>query len=168
MELALGRGETEHASYAAAVITAPSLPMIVTPPTQQSDFKRKGWKVYCTVQSRDQKVQILQKAVTSKKVKHNVTKLILVAKVNIEKKAAKVVEVVKTLNVKRCNEMRAYEFRIKDKDHELDVAMKDAELESTKALWNHLVRKESNILDKRQGKETVRRERMFWAEKIAR
>ena len=45
--------------------------------------------------------------------------------------------------------------------------MKDAELESTKSLGNNLVIEEANILDERQGKEAVRRERMFWAEKIA-
>ena len=45
---------------------------------------------------------------TSEKVKHIVTKLTLVAKVNIEK-YANVVEVVNTLNVKRCNERKAYE-----------------------------------------------------------
>ena len=44
-----------------------------------------------------------------------------------------------TLNVKRCNERKAYEVRIKEKEHELDVAMKDADLESNKALGNHLV-----------------------------
>ena len=33
--------------------------------------------------------------------------------------------------------------------------MKDAELESMKALWNHLLIKEANILAELQGKETV-------------
>ena len=42
-------------------------------------------------------------------------------------------------NVKRCNERKAYEVRIKDKEHELDLVMIDSELESTKALGNHLV-----------------------------
>ena len=106
--------------------------------------------------------------VTSKKVKHVVTKLTLVAKFNIEKKkTAKVVEVVNTLNVKRCNEMRAYEVRIKEKEHELDVSMKDADLESTKALGNRLVIEEAKILAERQEKKTVQINRVFWAEKIA-
>ena len=55
-----------------------------------------------------------------------------------------------TLNFKRCNEMKAYEVHIKEKEHELDVYMKDAELESTKSLGNHLVIEEANILDERQ------------------
>ena len=33
--------------------------------------------------------------------------------------------------------------------------MKDADLESTKALGNHIVIEEANILSERQGKETV-------------
>ena len=44
-----------------------------------------------------------------------------------------------SLNVKRCNERKAYEVCINEKDHELDVAMKYADLESTKVLGNHLV-----------------------------
>ena len=100
----------EHASYTAAVINAPSLSVEVTPRTQQSDLKCKGWKVDFFGQSRDQKLQKLQKAVTSKKVKDIVTKLTLVAKVNIEKeRTVKVVEVVNTLNIKSCNERKAYE-----------------------------------------------------------
>ena len=59
-----------------------------------------------------------------------------------------------TLNVKRCNKMKAYEVCIKEKEHKLDVSMKDTELESTKALGNHLVIKEANILDELQVKET--------------
>ena len=47
------------------------------------------------------------------------------------------------------------------------MATKDDDLESTKALGNHLVIEESKILAERQGKETFQRERMFWAEKIA-
>ena len=31
-----------------------------------------------------------------------------------------------TFNVKRCNERKAYEVHIKEKDHELDVAIKYA------------------------------------------
>ena len=91
---------------------------------------------------------------TSKTVKHVVTKLTLVAKVNIEKNA-NVTEVVNKFNLKRCNERKVYKVCIKEKDHELDVAMKDADLESTKALGNHLVIEEARILDERQGKETV-------------
>ena len=63
-----------------------------------------------------------------------------------------------TLNVKHCNKRKVYEVHIKEKEHELDVYMKDAELESTKSLGNNLVIEEANILDERQGKETVRRE----------
>ena len=103
---------------------------------------------------------------TIEKDKHIVTKLTVVAKVNIEKIIAKVVEVVNTLNVKRCNERMSYEVRIKEKDHELYVAMKDADLESTNALGNHIVMKEAKILSECHGKETFQRERMFWAEKI--
>ena len=76
---------------------------------------------------------------TIKKGKHVVSKLILVAKVKIEKKTAKVVEVVNTLNVNRCNERKAYEVHIKGKEHELDVEMKDADMESTKGLGNNLL-----------------------------
>ena len=72
-----------------------------------------------------------------------------------------------TLNFKRCNKTKAYEVRIKEKEHQLEVAMKDAELESTKALGNYIVIEEAKILAERQGKEAVRRERMFWTKKIA-
>ena len=81
-----GGGGAEHASYAAAVVNATSLPVESTPRTQQSDLKCKDWKVDRAVQSRDQKIQKVQKAMTSEKVGHVVTKLTLVAKVNIEKK----------------------------------------------------------------------------------
>ena len=37
------------------------------------------------------------------------------------------------MNVKRCNEKKAYEVCIKEKYNELDGTMKDADLESTKA-----------------------------------
>ena len=46
--------------------------------------------------------------------------------------------------------------------------MKDAEMESTKALGNHLVIEEANILAECQRKETSQRERMFWEENIER
>ena len=46
--------------------------------------------------------------------------------------------------------------------------MKDADLESTKALGNHLVIEEAKILPERQGQETIQKERIFWAEKVAR
>ena len=72
-----------------------------------------------------------------------------------------------TLNVKRCNEIKTYKARIKEKEHGLDVATKHSELESTTALGNHLVIKEADILYERQGRETFCREWMFWAEKIA-
>ena len=45
--------------------------------------------------------------------------------------------------------------------------MKDAELELTKALGNHLVIEESKILAELQGNDKVQREQMFWAENIA-
>ena len=56
------------------------------------------------------------------------------------------------MNVKRCDERKSYEVCINEKEHELDVAMKDADLESMKVLGNHLVIKEEKILAKRQGK----------------
>ena len=57
-----------------------------------------------------------------------------------------------TVNVKRCNKMKAYEVCIKEKEHKLDVVMKDTELESTKVLGNHIVIKEANIFYERQVK----------------
>ena len=140
--------------------------MKVTPCTKQSDLKRKDGKVDRAIQSHDKKIKKLQKAVTSEKVKPVVKNLTLVAKVNIEKKTAKVVEVVNTLNVKHCNERNVYEVHIKEKEHELDGAMKYDDLESTKALGNHLVIKEVNILAGSQGNETFQIERMLWVEKI--
>ena len=50
----------------------------------------------------------------------------------------------------------------------MDVVIKYADLESTKKLGTHLVIKEANILAEHKGNETVRREQMFLAEKIAR
>ena len=44
----------------------------------------------------------------------------------------------------------------------------EAEFESSKALATHLGIEEAKILAERQGKELFRRERMFWAEKVAR
>ena len=44
-----------------------------------------------------------------------------------------------TLNVKHFNERNVYEVHIKEKENELDGAMKYDDLESTKALGNHLV-----------------------------
>ena len=61
------------------------------------------------------------------------------------------------MNFKCCNKTKAYEVRIKEKENELEVAMKDAEMESTRALGNHLVIEEAKILAERQGKEAVRR-----------
>ena len=87
MEFALGGGGgggAEHASYAAAVVNATSLPVEFAPRNQQSYLKCKDWKVDRAVQYHDQKLQKVQKAMTSEKVKHIVTKLTLVAKVNIE------------------------------------------------------------------------------------
>ena len=72
-----------------------------------------------------------------------------------------------SLNVKRCNERKAYEVCIKEKENELDAAMKDADLESTNILGNHLIIEESKILAEHQGKETVQRERIFLVDKIA-
>ena len=59
------------------------------------------------------------------------------------------------MNVKHCNERKAHKVFIKEKDNEMYAAMKDADLESTKALGNHLVIEEVNILAERQGKETI-------------
>ena len=61
------------------------------------------------------------------------------------------------MNVQRCNYMKAYKLTTKEKDHELDVAMKDADLESTKALGNNITTKEAKILAICQGREAVRR-----------
>ena len=58
-----------------------------------------------------------------------------------------------TSNFKRCNKRKSYEVFIKEKEHKLEMAMKDTELESPKALGNHIVIKEKNILDERQVKE---------------
>ena len=57
-----------------------------------------------------------------------------------------------TLNVKRCNESKAYTVLIKDKYHELDVEMKDVDMESTTALGNHMVIVEAKTLAEHQGK----------------
>ena len=106
------------------------------------------------------------------------------------KKNAKVVTVVNTLNVKRRDERTAYavgmmekhkefeldmkeerkeyEVDMKEKQHELEMVIIEAELESSKVLANHLEIKEAKILAERQGKELLQRERMFWAEKVAR
>ena len=70
-------------------------------------------------------------------------------------KTAKVVEVLNTLNIKRCNERNEYEVCIKEKEHELEVAMKYDELESTKGFGNNIVTEEANISAKLQGKEAV-------------
>ena len=58
-------GGAEHGSYAAAVVNATSLPVEFNPRTQQSDLKCKDWKVDRSVQSFDQKIQKVQKAMTS-------------------------------------------------------------------------------------------------------
>ena len=71
------------------------------------------------------------------------------------------------MNVKRCNERKTYEVLIKYKEHELEATMKYDNIESMKALRNHILIEEAKILDERQGKEAVQRERMFWAENIA-
>ena len=62
---------------------------------------------------------------------------------------------MKTLNVKSCDEIKVCEVRIKEMEHELDVAIKYSDLESTKTLGNHLVIKEAKILAERQGKGGV-------------
>ena len=46
-----------HASYAATVIKATYLPVEVTPRTQQSNLKFKGWKVDRVFQYHDLKIQ---------------------------------------------------------------------------------------------------------------
>ena len=57
---------------------------------------------------------------------------------------------------------------MKEKQHELELVIIKAELESSKALATHLGIEEAKILAERQGNELFRRERMFWAEKVAR
>ena len=63
---------------------------------------------------------------------------------------------------------KEYEVGIKEKQHELEMAIIEAELESSKALATHLGIEESMILAELQGKELLRRERMFWSEKVER
>ena len=63
---------------------------------------------------------------------------------------------------------KEYEVGMKDKQHEMEMVIIEAELESSKALATHLGIEESKMLAKRQGKELLRRERMFWSEKVAR
>ena len=58
------------------------------------------------------------------------------------------------MNSNLFNKKKVYEVYIKEKEHELDVSMKDADMELTKALGNHHVIKEANNLAERQGKET--------------
>ena len=61
--------------------------------------------------SHDQNIRKLKEAVTSKKCDHVLSKLTLIAKINVEKqKNAKVVTVVNTLNVKRRDERTAYAY----------------------------------------------------------
>ena len=63
---------------------------------------------------------------------------------------------------------KEYEVGMKEKQHQLEVVIIEDELESSKALATRLGIEEANILSKRQGKELIRRERMFWEEKVAR
>ena len=52
---------------------------------QQQKLKRKDWKVDCALLSRDWKIRKLKEAVTSKKCDHVLSKLTLIAKINVEK-----------------------------------------------------------------------------------
>ena len=63
---------------------------------------------------------------------------------------------------------KEYEFGMKEKQHKLDMLTIEAELESSKALSTHIGIEEAKILAERQGKELLRRYRMFWEEKVAR
>ena len=65
----------------------------------------------------------------------------------------------------KCKE---YEVGMKEKKYELEMVIIESELELSKALATHLGIEEAKILAERQGKELLRRERMFWAEKVAR
>ena len=116
---------------------------------------------------------------------HVLSKLTLTSKINVEKIKSKVVTVVNTLNVKHRDERTAYavgmmekhkefeldmkeerkeyEVDMKEKQHELEMVIIEAELESSKALETHLGIEEVKILVERQGKELLRRERIFWA-----
>ena len=76
-----------HSLYAsAAVVAAPSLPMEVTAPCNEKKIKRKDWKVDRALLSRDWKIRKLKEAVTSKKCDHVLSKLTLIAKINVGKK----------------------------------------------------------------------------------
>ena len=52
---------------------------------QQKKLKRKDWKVDCALLSCDQKIRKLKEAVTSEKCDHVLSKLTLIAKINVEK-----------------------------------------------------------------------------------
>ena len=61
-----------------------------------------------------------------------------------------------------------YELEMNQKQHELEMVIIKAELESSKVLATHLGIEEAKILEERHGNELLQRERMFWAEKVAR
>ena len=93
-------------------------------------MKNKDWKIDRVLLSRDWKIRKLKDAVTSDKCDHVLSKLTLIAKINVEKKA-KVVTVVNTLNVKRLDERTAYAVGMLDthKEYELDMKEKHKEFE---------------------------------------
>ena len=192
----------DHYFYAsAAVVAAACLPVEVPAPCNRKKIKRKDWKVDHTLLSQDQKIQKLKEAVTSEKCDHVLSKLTLIAKINVEKqKNSRLVTVVNNLNVKCQDERTAYavgmtekhkeyeldmkekhkefeldmkekrkeyEVGMKENQHELEMVIIEAEIESSKALATHLGIEEAKILSEHQGKELLRRERMFWAENIA-
>ena len=51
---------------------------------------------------------------------------------------------------------------MKENQHNSEMVIIKAELESSKALATHLGIEEANILEESQGNELLRRERMFW------
>ena len=51
--------------------------------------------------------------------------------------------------------LKEYEVSMKEKQHELEMVVMEAELESSKALATHLGIEESKILEERQGKELL-------------
>ena len=53
---------------------------------KQQKLKLKDWKVDRALLSRDRKIQKLKEAVTSEKCDHVLSKLTLIAKINVENK----------------------------------------------------------------------------------
>ena len=75
---------------------------------KQKKLKHKDWKIDRALLSRDQKIQKFEEAVTTEKCDHVLSKLTLIAKINVEKqKNAKVVTVVNALKTKSLDKRTA-------------------------------------------------------------